>query len=96
MHGNTVKRRLELYAFPHIGDKKVDKISPSEALHFLRLIEGKGKNETASRVLGICSQVFRYAVACGLCESDPCRDLRGALTTHVETPRAALIRLRTH
>ena len=73
-HAGTVKRRLELYAFPHIGNKNVDGIAPSEILGFLRLIEGRGKNETASRVLGICSQVFRYAVACGLCESDPCRD----------------------
>ena len=91
IHAGTVKRRLELYAFPHIGSRVVKEITPQEVLKFLRLIEGKGKNETASRVLGICSQVFRYAVSCGLCDSDPCRDLRGALTTHVETPRAAII-----
>ena len=45
---------------------------------------------TAYRVLGVCSLVFRYAVACGYCTSDPCRDLRGALTAHVVKPRAAL------
>ena len=30
-------------------------------------------------MLGNCSRVFRYAVATGRCESDPSRDLRGAL-----------------
>lgn len=89
-HRNTVRRRLELYAFAHIGDKSIKDITPPEVLRLVRLIEGNKKNETASRVLGICSQVFRYAVACGVADSDPCRDLRGALTAHVETPRPAL------
>lgn len=89
-HRQTVKKRLELYAHPHIGRCSVKEVTPPDVLRFVRLIEGKGKNETASRVLGICSQVFRYAVACGLADSDPCRDLRGALTSHVETPRPAL------
>ena len=89
-HKNTVARRLELYVYPHIGAMPVADITPPDVLRFLRMLEGREKNETASRVLGICSQVFRYAVACALCPSDPCRDLRGALTAHVETPRAAL------
>jgi len=89
-HRGTVARRLELYVYPHIGDRNIEEVTPPEVLRFVRLLEGRGKNETASRILGICSQVFRYGVACGLCPSDPCRDLRGALTAHVETPRAAI------
>jgi integrase len=89
-HRATVQKRLELYAFPHIGAAVIGEITPPQVLSFVRLIEGRGKFETASRVLGIVSQVFRYGVACGACPSDPCRDLRGALTAHVETPRPAL------
>ena len=90
IHKGTVKTRLERYALPHIGDLPIESITPPDVLRFVRLIEGKGAFETASRVFGICSQVFRFAVACGICPSDPCRDLRGALTTHVETPRPAI------
>ncbi|WP_165072458.1 tyrosine-type recombinase/integrase [Desulfovibrio sp. ZJ200] len=91
-HKTTVTTRLQKYAFPHIGGNEIQAVTPQEILKFLRLIEGRGTFETASRVLGICSQVFRYGVACGYCGSDPCRDLRGALTAHMEKPRAALIR----
>jgi integrase len=89
-HKTTVATRLSRYAYPHIGGKRIGEITPPDVLRFVRMIEGKGKNETASRVLGICSQVFRYGVSCGICLSDPCRDLRGALTAHVESPRPAL------
>lgn len=91
-HKNTVSYRLARFAFPHLGEQPVGTVTPRMVLDTVRLIEGAGKNETASRVLGICSQVFRYAVACGYCISDPCRDLRGALEAHVEIPRPALTR----
>lgn len=91
-HKDTVQYRLERFVLPHLGEQPVDIVTPRMVLDVVRLIETSGKNETASRVLGICSQVFRYAVACGLCPSDPCRDLRGALQAHVEVPRPALTR----
>jgi len=34
--------------------------------------------------------VFRYAIATGRAERDTAADLRGALKTHVITPRAAI------
>ncbi len=90
VHHGTVLYRLERFAFGVVGDKEIDKLSPPEILTILRRIEEQGKHDTAYRVQGIISQVMRYAVACGYCSSDPSRDLRGALTAHVETPRAAL------
>lgn len=89
-HAKTVTARLGLYVYPHIGGMPVSEIAPTDVLALVRKIESRKKLETASRVLGICSQVFRYGVSCGVCPSDPCRDLRGALTAHVETPRPAL------
>ena len=45
----------------------------------MRRVEARGAVETAHRVLAICGQVFRYAIATGRAVSDPSRDLRGAL-----------------
>lgn len=89
-HAQTVTARLGLYVYPHIGGIPIGDITPTDVLALVRRIESRKKLETASRVLGICSQVFRYGVSCDVCPSDPCRDLRGALTAHVETPRPAL------
>lgn len=86
----TLKSRLERFVYPYIGDCDIEAILPKDILEFIRRIEREGKMTTAYRVLGVCSLVFRYAVACGYCTSDPCRDLRGALTAHVVKPRAAL------
>ncbi len=60
-HAQTVQKRLEMYVFPHIGKKNLNAVSPSEILAFLRLIEGRGKSETASRVLGIGAMLFAMA-----------------------------------
>lgn len=90
-HKKTVLYRLDRFVFPHIGNKPIKGVQPIDVLTLLQPIESSGKNHTAHRVLGICSQVFRYAVATGICPSDPCRDLSGALTCYAEKPRAAII-----
>jgi integrase len=51
---------------------------------------GEGAIETAHRALGNVSAVFRYAVATGRAASDPCRDLRGALSPRQESHLAAI------
>ena len=91
-HRGTVLYRLDRFVFTFIGQKQIKDITPFDVLELVRVIESAGKNHTAHRVLGICSQVFRYGVATGKCPSDPCRDLSGALTSYAEKPRAAIIR----
>ncbi len=78
-HQETVIDRLKNNIFPFLGKTDVKKITPPEMLTVLRKIESREAYETTHRVLGICSQVFRYAIATSRAESDPCRDLRGAL-----------------
>ena len=90
-HYQTVGYRLDRFVYPHIGKQNIAEVTPVDILKFIRLIENKGKNHTAHRVLGIVSQVFRYGVAIGKCPSDPCRDLSGALTSYTEKPRAAIV-----
>jgi integrase len=79
-HANNILNRLATHLFPKLGKKPITEIKPQELLHVLRPIEAEGKNHIAGRMLQTCSQIFRYAVACGKAERDITQDLRGALT----------------
>jgi len=78
-HAEKIIRRLERDVFPWLGSKPIKTIKPLELLQILKRVEARGAIETTHRVQQNCSQVFRYGVAIGLVESDPSRDLRGAL-----------------
>ncbi len=78
-HSRTIMSRLENNVFPWLGSRPVMAISAPDLLAMLRRIEDRGALETAHRVKQICGQVFRYAIATGRAERDPCADLRGAL-----------------
>ena len=80
-YSSKVERRFARDLFPRLGKRPISEIKPRELLNVLRLIEQRGALETARRALSECSQVFRYAVATGRVESDPTRDLKGALAT---------------
>lgn len=58
----------------------IAEIAAPDLLAVLRRIEAKGNYETAQRVLQLAGRVFRYAVATARLQTDPSRDLRGALT----------------
>ena len=80
---STLKKRkwlLEDKLYPAIGTLPVKEISPPQILRALRKIEDTGNIETANRAKQVASQVFRYAVAQGITEVDPTRDLKGALS----------------
>jgi integrase len=87
----TKKRWLLDFAYPAFGDRPVSEITAKELLALLREIEGRGIYETAKRLRSTCGMVFRYAIATGRAERDPSADLRGALTTHQVTHRAAIV-----
>lgn len=79
-HAKLTLTRLEKNIFPYLGKVPISEITPPKLLEVLRLIEKRGALETTKRVRGICSMVFRYAIACGLAERDSAQDLQGALT----------------
>jgi putative phage integrase len=85
-----VRQRLDQYLLPTLGKRALADITPTEIMGILSALEKRGVIETANRVLGICSQIFRRAVATGRAKSDPCRDLRGALAPAQERHHAAL------
>jgi integrase len=89
-HAQDVLRRLEANCFPFIGHRPIAQIMSPELLTVARAMEARGAYDLAHRVIQVCGQVFRYAIATGRAERDPSQDLRGALTPHVKQHQAAV------
>lgn len=89
-HTKDVRRRLEKDIYPKIGQLPISQITSMQVLEVVRVIEKRQATDLAHRVLGVCSQVFRYAVSSGKLASDPTRDLKGALTPHVQKHQNAI------
>lgn len=81
-----------LLSFPiaDFGRRPITEITPKMVLDTCRRFEKEDKLETAKRIKVKCGQVFRYAVATGRADSDPTRDLNGALKTPQTKHRAAI------
>lgn len=79
-HQDRITARLAREAFPTLGDRPIGDIVPAEVLAILRRVEGRGTIESAHRLKGDLSMIFRFGVASGACASDPTRDLKGSLT----------------
>lgn len=75
----------ELRPFP-IAD-----IKPRDVLRVLRVVEAKGNRETARRMRGVLSAVFRLAILEDACDSDPTASLKGALLAPKVRHHSALI-----
>lgn len=78
-YGGKILARLINDVFPAIGGSAINSLQPPAVLAVLRRIEARGVIETAHRALENIGQVFRYAVVTGRIQSDPSRDLKGAL-----------------
>jgi integrase len=82
---------LEKDVFPFIGQLPIATIRAKDVLEKVaRRMEARGIHESAHRIVQICSQVFRYAVATGLVERDVTVDLRGALVAVEKANYAAI------
>ena len=88
---NAADMRLRRNIYPWIGERPISEITGPEILQALRRLEVDGKVETAHRLRGLCSQVFRYAIATGKAERNVADDLRGALSSVQKEHRAALL-----
>ncbi|NNM64585.1 MAG: tyrosine-type recombinase/integrase [Burkholderiales bacterium] len=89
-HTRDVERRLQANLFPDLGPLAIDRITPVQVLDTLRKMEARGAVDLAHRVMQVAAQVFRYAIACGRCATDPTSGLRGALTPHVQKHQPAI------
>lgn len=71
--------RLEKDVFPWIGGRPISEITAPEILTVLRRIDDRGARYTAHKAKSEISQCFRFAIATGRADRDPCPDLRGAI-----------------
>lgn len=89
-HAARILTSLEQDAFPWIGHRPIREILPPEVLSVARRVESRGAIETAHRLVGNIGMAFRFAVSSGLADSDPTRDLRGALSPTNEKHHASV------
>jgi integrase len=78
----------KLYAA--IGGYPIGDITPSQILEVCRLYERQGKTESAKRMRSKASQVFRYAIALGLCRFNVADQISGILKVGKTKHRAAI------
>ncbi len=69
-------RRLELDVFPAIGSRPISELQSPDLVMMVKKIEGRGALDIAKRSLQTCGQIFRYAIAHGLCSRNPVADIR--------------------
>jgi len=72
-------RRLERNVFPWLGKRPIHEITAPELLTVIRRMEERKAIDTAHRILSLCGQIFRYAIATSRAERDITLALRGAL-----------------
>lgn len=89
-HSLDVIQRLEKNVFPSLGSRPIRDITAPELLTAVRLIEGRGAVESARRILQMCGQIFRYAIATGQADRDIAADLRGSLPPAREKHHASI------
>lgn len=71
--------RMENDVFPWLGARPIAEITAPDVLSVLRRLDDRGARYSAHRVRSEISRAFRYAIATGRAERDPCPDLKGAI-----------------
>ena len=68
-------RRLEVDAFPEIGNRPIASLVAADLIRVIERIEERGSVDIARRVHNYIGRIFRYAVGRGLATRDPSRDI---------------------
>ena len=90
-YSERIWRRLQADVFPKIGHLPIRQVEPPVLLGAIREVEARGAVVLAKRLLQVCGQIFRFAVASGRATRDPSQDLRGALRSpSMQKHRASL------
>lgn len=75
-HAEYVLRRLEADVFPAIGAKPIGDITAPNLLSLAKKIESRGALDIARRSWQTCGQIFEHALAHGMVERNPAKDVR--------------------
>lgn len=90
-YSQEVWARLARDVFPFIGNMPLSDIDAPTVLAVLRRVEERGVIITTYKIKSHISQIFKYAIACGLAYADPSRDLTAALKSRKSKPMPAII-----
>jgi integrase len=74
-------QRLEADIFPTLGRMPISEIQHRDVIAALRKIEERGANEIAKRLKAVVSQIFSYAIQCGLTDRNLVVDMKDVLKT---------------
>jgi integrase len=74
-------QRLEADIFPPLGRMPISEITHRDVIAALRKIEERGANEIAKRLKAVVSQIFSYAIQCGLTDRNLVVDMKDVLKT---------------
>jgi integrase len=78
--------------FPALGSLPIRDVNAPAILAVLRVVEERGSTDMAGMGRGFIGQVFRYAIANGISDSDPTLAMRGALRPHKKKHHEPLAR----
>jgi integrase len=84
-HRQRAMSILNYDLFPTLGSRSIGEVTAPELLGALRKIESRGASDIAHRAKSTAGQIFRYAIASGLCNRDVSADLKGALKDKPKT-----------
>lgn len=80
---------VETLAAP-LHNRPINEITSAEILHLLKKVEASGRRETAKKLRGTLSGIFRLAVVTLRADNDPTYAIKGALLPVKVTNRAAI------
>lgn len=91
-HADYVSRRVEADVLPKIGQLPVTNIKAPVVVGMLKAIQERGVRDIAKRAYETTGQIFRYAVAHGYVERNPCADFKPSdvLKAGIETNYARI------
>ena len=90
VHAARLLRDLEKDVFPWLGMKPIRTLTALDLKAILQRIQERGALDSAHRVLQVCGQVFRYAIAGHHAERNPAADLKGWLPSPARTHFATI------
>lgn len=88
----TMRKKIwhvETLAAP-LHNRPINEITSAEVLHLLKRVEQSGRRETAKKLRGTLSGIFRLAVVTLRSDNDPTYAIKGALLPVKVTNRAAI------
>lgn len=90
-HARRVLRRLEMHAFPDLGDIRMSELSPMQVLDCLRRMEASGALETTGRIREYLGRICAYALTHRLADQNAVTALgRKVVQTHRTTNRPSI------